>query len=212
MKPSRDYMSNEESATQLQRLDSVDSDVVIEVASRNLRRSIQECEVQNPKFVADHAKSKLQEFTFVVCGGPRTGKSTLINAIINKDLAPTRSGPAAVTLETKCYSLSGPCPDRFDEQQGRESPQFRINIWDTKGITTWDRSIADIIDEKHPMCMMLCASPGSFAKDEFVRPLISQCVNQSIFVALVCTNKWNDTDEKRTRVMEEFHGLLKVRS
>ena len=202
-------MSADEPTERVQRRGSVDTDVVLEVASKNLRRSVRECEMQNPKFIADHAKSKLQEFTFVVCGAPRTGKSTLINAIINKDLAPTRPGPSAVTLETKCYSLSGACPSQSDEQ-GQESEKFQINIWDTKGIATWDKSIADIIAEKHPMCMILCASPGSFAKDESIRPLITQCVSQSIFVALVCTNRWNDTDEKRARVIQEFHDLLKV--
>jgi GTPase SAR1 family protein len=202
-------MTDKESMTSFTRAQSVPTEVVLEVAAENLRNSLHECEVQNPKFVADHAKSKLQEFTFVVCGAPRTGKSTLINAIINQDLAPTKSGPGAVTLETKCYSLKGISPEKTDEQM-QESQPFQINIWDTKGITTWDKSIADIIDEKYPMCMILCASPGSFAKDEYIRPLISQCVNLNIFVALVCTNQWNDSDEKRIKVMQEFHDLFKV--
>ncbi|CAF0796003.1 unnamed protein product [Adineta ricciae] len=199
-------MSEEEATVKIRRTASVDSEAVLEVAAKNLRKSIRECEMQNPPFIADHAKSKLQEFTFVVCGAPRTGKSTLINAIINKDVAPTKSGPSAVTLETKCYTLEGPCSNDED-QEGRT---FRINIWDTRGITAWDKSIADVIEEKHPMCMILCASPGSFANDEFVRPLISQCVNSKIFVALVCTNQWNDSGEKRAKVMEEFHNLLRV--
>ncbi|UJR20594.1 hypothetical protein I4U23_023719 [Adineta vaga] len=199
-------MNEKESIEKLRKTTSVDSEVVLEVAAKNLRRSIHECSVQNPKFIADAAKSKLQEFTFVVCGAPRTGKSTLINAIINKDLAPTKSGPSAVTLETKCYSLEGHCSN----EQNEEDQTFRINIWDTKGITTWDKTIVDIINERHPMCMILCASPGSFAKDEYIRPLISLCVNSNIFVALVCTNKWNDSDEKRTKVIEEFHDLLKT--
>jgi len=78
-------MTDKESMKSLTRAQSVSSEIVLEVAAENLRNSLHECEVQNPKFVADHAKSKLQEFTFVVCGAPRTGKSTLINAIINQD-------------------------------------------------------------------------------------------------------------------------------
>lgn len=196
-----------------QQTDSISSELILEVAAENLRRSHLECELTNPKFVADHAKTKLQEFTFVVCGAPRTGKSTLINAIVNKDVAPTKAGPGAVTLETTCYTLEGNCPERVNEFTGevlRESQNFRINIWDTKGIATWDQRISDIITEKNPMCLILCSSPGSFAKDEFIRPLISQCVATKVFVALVCTNQWNDSDEKRRKVMEEFHHLFEV--
>jgi GTPase SAR1 family protein len=198
---------------ELKRSESVAPELVLEVAANNLQKSRRECELKNPKFVADHAKNKLQEFTFVVCGAPRTGKSTLINSIINKELAPTKSGPSAVTLENHCYPLEGLCPEKLDEQTGeqlQETQHFCINIWDTKGITTWDETIADIIHEKNPMCLILCSSPGSFAKDEFIRPLINQCVTLKVFVALVCTNQWNDSDEKRTKVMEEFHGLLQV--
>jgi GTPase SAR1 family protein len=195
------------------RTESIPSEIILEVAAENLRKSLHECELKNPKFVSDHAKNKLQEFTFVVCGGPRTGKSTLINAIINKDLAPTKSGPSAVTLESKCYPLEGTSRETIDENTGEileEAQQFRINIWDTKGITTWDKSIADIIDEKKPMCLILCSSPGSFAKDECIRPLINQCINLNVFVALVCTNPWNGSDDKRKTVMQELHDLLKV--
>jgi GTPase SAR1 family protein len=206
-------MANKESTETLTRSKSIPSEVIDEIAARNLQRSQRESEIKEPPFVADHVKSKLQEFTFVVCGAPRTGKSTLINAIINKELAPTESGLSAVTLETKCYQLEGFCPEKIDEQTGeklQESQSFRINIWDTKGITKWDKSITDIIIEKNPMCMILCSSPGSFANDKVIRSLIEQCVNSKVFVALVCTNQYHDSDEKRTTVMEEFHTLLKV--
>ncbi|CAF1009850.1 unnamed protein product [Adineta steineri] len=206
-------MANNEFKQELLRPISVTTDVVLGVAAENLQNCIHGCEQDNPQFVADHAKSKLQEFTFVVCGAPKTGKSTLINAIINKDVAPTKSGTSAVTLETKCYSLEGNCPNKTDEQTGdivQEGGIFRINIWDTKGITTWDSSIIDIIEEKHPMCMIICASPGSFAKDDILHSLIDRCVNLNIFVALVCTNQYIDSDEKRIKIMQEFDDLLKV--
>ncbi|CAF3995142.1 unnamed protein product, partial [Rotaria sp. Silwood2] len=206
-------MANQESMKQFTVTESVSPEDILKVAAETLLKSQHVCEKNNPKFVADHVKTKLQEFNFIVCGAPRTGKSTLINAIINKNIAPTRSGSSAVTLETKCYSLEGTCPEQIDEkksEKSQEAQEFRINIWDTKGITTWDKSIADIIHEKNPMCMILCSSPGSFANDEFIRPLINQCLILKIFVALVCTNQWNDSDEKRTKVIEEFTDLLKV--
>ena len=34
--------------------------------------------------------------------------------------------------------------------------------------------------------------------------------NLKTFVALVCTNQWNDSDEKRAKVMEDYHNLLTV--
>ena len=197
----------------LDRSDSVAPEIALQVAAENLRKSRRECALTNPKFVADHAMNRLEEFTFVVCGAPRTGKSTLINAILNKDLAPTKPGPSAVTLETSCYKLEGSCPEKTDETTGESLQQaqaFRINIWDTKGIATWDQRIANIITEKNPMCLILCSSPGSFAKDEFIRPLINQCVASKVFVALVCTNQWNDSAEKRATVMAEFHELIQV--
>ena len=206
-------MAEKKTIPTFDRAESVSPESVLEVAAANLRKTRRECELVNPKFVADHAITRLEEFTFVVCGAPRTGKSTLINAIINKDLAPTKPGPSAVTMETKCYTLEGSCPEKTDEgaEKSEEKGQtFRINIWDTKGIGTWDEKIANIITEKNPMCLMLCSSPGSFAKDEFIRPLINQCVVSKVFVALVCTNQWNDSDEKRATVMAEFHELLKV--
>lgn len=197
----------------LDRAESIPPEMVMQVAAENLRKSRRECESNNPKFVAQHAMNRLEEFTFVVCGAPRTGKSTLINAILNKDLAPTKPGPSAVTLETSCYKLEGSCPEKTDESTGeslQRAQSFQINIWDTKGIATWDQKIANIITEKNPMCLILCSSPGSFAKDEFIRPLINQCVISKVFVALVCTNQWNDSDEKRATVMAEFHELLQV--
>ncbi|CAF4704640.1 unnamed protein product, partial [Rotaria sp. Silwood2] len=77
-------------------------------------------------------------------------------------------------------------------------------------INTWDSSIIDIVRQKNPMCVTLCASPGSFANDKFIRGLISECVNFNIFIALVCTNPWNGSDDKRKAVMQDFHDLLKV--
>lgn len=202
-------MAEKKASPIFDRADSVSPESVLQVAAENLRRTRRECELNNPKFVAEHAISRLEEFTFVVCGAPRTGKSTLINSIINKDLAPTKPGPSAVTMETKCYTLEGSCPEKVNDNEEKRT-SFRINIWDTKGIGTWDEKIANIITEKNPMCLILCSSPGSFAKDEFIRPLISQCVVAKVFVALVCTNQWNDSDEKRDTVMAEFHELLKV--
>ncbi|CAF3512221.1 unnamed protein product [Rotaria sp. Silwood2] len=206
-------MSDDQGHKDFQRAKSISLDAALEVGASNICRSRQEIAENNPEFFAESAKEKLQEFTLVVCGGPRTGKSTLINAILNKDLAKVRPGFAPVTMENTCYKLDGIFPEIVDEQTGekqQESQPFQISVWDTKGITTWNESIVKIIREHNPMCVLLCSSPGSFAKDDFIKPLIQECVNLNVLVALVCTNRWNDSDIKRQRVMEEFHDLLKI--
>ena len=188
-------------------------DKALEIGANHIRQSRRKIAEQNPEFVVECAKNKLQEFTLVVCGGPRTGKSTLVNAIIDKEVAIVRPGFTPVTLENTCYKLEGTFPEIIDEQTGtkqNESQPFQINIWDTKGIKTWDESIVKIIREYNPMCVILCSSPGSFANDHFIEPLIQECVHLNVLVALVCTNQWNDSDSKRQKVMDEFHSLLKI--
>jgi hypothetical protein len=66
-------MADKESIPTFTRNKSVPPELSFEVGAENLRRSLQACASANPPFVADHAKTKLQEFTFVVCGASRTG-------------------------------------------------------------------------------------------------------------------------------------------
>jgi GTPase SAR1 family protein len=208
-------MADEDTRDLFKRAQSVSLDDALEVGAGHIRQSRRKVGENNPNFIAQHVQCKLQEYTLVVCGGPRTGKSTLINAILNKKLAPVAPGFNPVTLENTCYKIDGVFPEILDEHTGveqQESQTFQISVWDTKGITAWDESIAKIIREHNPMCVILCSSPGSFAKDDFIRPLIRECVNLNVLVALACTNQWNDSDIKRQRVMEEFHDLLKVNS
>ncbi|CAF1439140.1 unnamed protein product [Didymodactylos carnosus] len=164
---------------------------------------------RNPEFVAKYAEEKLKQFTLVVCGAPKTGKSTLINAICGKAVADTSDSLDALTTDTKCYPVEGAYPVIEEEQDYQK--KFRINIYDTKGITSWDLSIIDILKSTNPICMIYCATPGTFADLRMVEELIKECVRLKIFVALVCTNMWTNDDEHRETIMQEFDNVLKVK-
>jgi hypothetical protein len=56
--------------------------------------------------------------------------------------------------------------------------------------------------------MIYCASPGSYANLEQLTRLLKECMDQHIFCALVCTNKWAGGDEQLDAVMGDFQRLL----
>jgi hypothetical protein len=65
------------------------------------------------------------------------------------------------------------------------------------------------IEEKDPVCLIYCASPGSYANLNQLRPILEYCQTKQIFCALVCTNMWGD-GKKRYKVIEEFEKELLI--
>jgi hypothetical protein len=62
------------------------------------------------------------------------------------------------------------------------------------------------IEEKDPVCLIYCASPGTFADVKQLRPVLDFCKTKQIFCALVCTNMWSSAN--RRVVLEEFEKEL----
>lgn len=154
---------------------------------------------------------KLNEINIVVCGASRVGKSTLVNAICQQELAGTHPGLNSCTKTMSCYYLKG------DIEIGDETISYQYNFWDTQGFNNWDReaihtSLKHI--KKKPksdiICMIYCASPGSFANLQRLKWLLDECMEQHIFCALVCTNKYQGNKDQRDAVMQDFQQILET--
>ncbi|CAF3316139.1 unnamed protein product [Rotaria socialis] len=150
------------------------------------------------------------QINILICGASRVGKSTLINAICEKQLAKTSARLHACTDKISPYFLKG----TVEIDSGTINYQY--NFWDTPGIETWSseeiRKTLEGIKQKPKsdiLCMLYCASPGSYAKLEQVDRLVQECMDQHIFCALVCTNKCSGSDKQFKGVMDDFEQLLK---
>lgn len=143
------------------------------------------------------------EYNIVVCGSARVGKSTLVNALCGKELASTSSSLAAQTDQIQKYLLSGVSNSR----------QYSITIWDTPGVESWTKKhiqehFSQIMMESKPLCMVYCASPGSFARLDQLEWIVDTAIRSNIYCALVCTNKYCGGGDKRQQLLDDFHSIL----
>ncbi|CAF0928223.1 unnamed protein product [Rotaria sordida] len=130
-----------------------------------------------------------KEFTIAVCGSARVGKSTLVNALCGKQRNDILANDNASSME------------------------YSITIYDTPGIESWTEQhvqsyFSKIMEQSKPLCMIYCASPGSFARLDQLQWLIDNCIKSNIFCAFVCTNKYSGGTERRAQVLKDFHSLL----
>ena len=135
------------------------------------------------------------EVHILVCGGPKVGKSSLINALCGCPVAKTNAiGLDRCTQKTSYYQLDN------------------IYFWDTPGIQQWshldiDSYLNSSRRNQTPICMFYCASPGSFVKLKQLEILLDQCIRRRhIFCVLVVTNMF--VSVQRHAILEEFKVLL----
>ncbi|CAF3460401.1 unnamed protein product [Rotaria sp. Silwood1] len=150
------------------------------------------------------------EFNIIVCGSARVGKSTLINAICGRKLAKTSSGLDSCTKDISRYVLNERC--RIDN----EWVTYAYNFWDTPGFESWNetdiRTNFNKIMQKpksDPLCMIYCASPGSFADTKQIKWLLDVCIlEHKVLCALVVTNKWAGQRSQRIAILDKYKELL----
>ncbi|UJR20595.1 hypothetical protein I4U23_023720 [Adineta vaga] len=155
-------------------------------------------------------RSLEKSFDILLMGSPRVGKSTLINAILKKDLAKTSAGRNACTNAMTYYEYQ----ETYTSAEDSSSPitsKCSIRIWDAPGIEDWTtldiaKHIQNLVKEKNPICLIYCASPGSYANVEHIKVVIEQCKKLRVFIALVVTNMYasDEVDE----ILETFKELL----
>ena len=143
----------------------------------------------------------LKRTNILLCGSARVGKSTLINAICQRKL--TKSNGSLNSLTSSIDKYSCECTDG-------ETVHETI-IWDTPGIESWNENdvrtyMTSLIEQTQPLCMIYCASPGSFAALDHIAWLVSECYRKNIFCALVCTNMW--AGRNRQQIVDEFCKIL----
>ena len=149
-------------------------------------------------------------FDILLMGSPRVGKSTLINAILKKNLAQTSAGRNACTSQMTYYEYEEMYTSTLDNQSTTTS-KCSIRIWDAPGIEDWttfdvSKYIKDLIKEKNPICLIYCASPGSYADVNHIKILIEECKKLQVFIALVVTNMY--ASDEVDDILETFQTLL----
>ncbi|CAF2821130.1 unnamed protein product [Rotaria sp. Silwood2] len=160
--------------------------------------------------ILNYILTMFSEFNIIVCGSPRVGKSTLINAICSQTLAETSPGLDSCTQDITCYALTDTC------YINNQWINYTYNFWDTPGFENWNendirKNVAQIVEKpgSDPLCMIFCAAPGSFAKTEQLKWLLDICIQErKIFCALVVTNKWAGLQDKRMAILNKYKELL----
>ena len=145
----------------------------------------------------------LNKSNILICGSSRVGKSTLINSICQENLVKSNGSLNSHTKTIDQYSLKSSFGELIHE----------TIFWDTPGIESWNKDdihnyITSLIERTQPICMIYCASPGSFASLDNLTLMISECHQKNIFCALVCTNMWSG--QNRQIIVNELCRVLSI--
>lgn len=193
------------------------SSVVSETVKRNkndkykikttMRQAIMDSiEEMSPEVFYNVAK----DMHIIICGSPRVGKSTLINAICGREVTVTGVGLSPITQTISPHTTEGEC--RIESR----TIHYKYTFWDTPGFESWEKqnirsNIKEIFKtpEFKPLCMIFCASPGTFVDLSQLEWLLDFCIKEKhIFCALVCTNKYAGSVKSRRAVTNDFKRLL----
>ncbi|CAF1390665.1 unnamed protein product [Didymodactylos carnosus] len=172
-------------------------------------------ELSGEKYTLDPAvRSKLfaefDEFNIIICGAPRVGKSTLINTLCDRKVA--RTHPSIMYNKLTRSFLKE--RRKIDDS---EIIEYIYNFWDTPGFESWSKNdiqakVNRTINKPKCaiLCVICCASPGSFAVTKQLDWILIFCIVKHIFCALVVSNPWAGSEEQCTAVLEKFRELLSV--
>jgi len=143
----------------------------------------------------------LSQSNILLCGSSRVGKTTLINAICQEKLAKSNGHLNSCTKKIDQYSFESTIGDLT----------HKTIFWDTPGIESWNENdihnyMNSLIEKSQPICMIYCASPGSFALLDHLVWIVSECQEKNIFCALVCTNMW--AGRNRQEIINELCKIL----
>jgi hypothetical protein len=146
---------------------------------------------------------KVNETNILLCGSSRVGKSTLINAICQETLSKSNESLNSDTKKIQRYSFESSFNNLI----------HKTTFWDTPGIESWNEDdihnyMCSLIEKTHPICMIYCASPGSFASLDHLVWIVSECYAKNILCALVCTNMWSGRN--RQIIIDEFCKVLNI--
>ena len=175
-----------------------------------VRKKIRSIIIESGEQMEDNVFRNLAGMHVVVCGSPRVGKSTLINAICGSKVAEAKEGLASVTQTISRHTMEGQC------DTGSGIARYKYTFWDTPGFESWKQNnirkkVKEIIEtpETKPLCMIFCASPTTFVDLEQLEWLLDLCIKEKhIFCALVCTNKYAGQTKNLCAVLDDFKKML----
>jgi len=150
-----------------------------------------------------HVMSNLSDFSFVVIGPPRVGKSTLINAITNKEVARTKPGFESCTKRIEEFN--------FNVSSSDGTPRT-LHFYDVPGIESWQNSDVDAFLEElsaktNPIAAFVLVSPGCFADKENFEYVIKTLAKKQMAIAFVLTNIYAGSEEQVKGMWEQLRLL-----
>ena len=150
-----------------------------------------------------------KEINIVICGSPRVGKSTLINAICGEQVAKAEPGLNSCTTRISRYHLRG------DTTVDSNTINYEYNFWDTPGFENWTQDdirkrLEKILQKPKSdiLCMIYCASPGSFANLQQLGWMVDECMKRQIFLCPCVHKQMSRSQSTKRRDNGKFSKVI----